>query len=83
MQLRGESGSDASKAQIAFFKAHDTVMDPTQSWNELSGRPAAIAARESPAGRVAAAAAARAHVREHVVGRGDPAGVPHAPVARR
>src|SRR5262249_50904579 len=41
MQLRGTSGSDASKAQIAFFKSHGTVMDPTQSWNELSGRPAA------------------------------------------
>ncbi len=42
MQLRGESGSDASKAQIAFFKAHHTVMDPTESWNELSGHPATI-----------------------------------------
>src|SRR6185436_4776527 len=41
MQLRGESGSDASKQQIAFFRTHNTVMDPTQSWNELSGRPAA------------------------------------------
>ena len=42
MALNGESGSDASKAQIAFFKAHHTVMDPTQSWNELSSHPAAI-----------------------------------------
>ncbi len=42
MQLRGASGSDQSKAQIAFFKAHGTVMDPTQSWNELSGRPAEV-----------------------------------------
>ncbi len=42
MQLRGESGSEASKAQIAFFKAHNTVMDPTESWNELSGHPATI-----------------------------------------
>src|SRR6185436_9144166 len=41
MQLRGESGSEASKQQIAFFKQHGTVMDPTQSWNELGGRPAA------------------------------------------
>ena len=38
---RGSPGSDASKAQIAFFKAHHTAMDPTQSWNELSGHPAA------------------------------------------
>lgn len=42
MQLRGASGSDASKAQIAFFKEHHTVMDPTESWNELSGHPATI-----------------------------------------
>jgi hypothetical protein len=41
MQLRGTAGSDASKAQIAFFRAHGTVMDPTESWNELGGRPAA------------------------------------------
>jgi imidazolonepropionase-like amidohydrolase len=40
MQLRGTAGSDASKAQIAFFRAHGTVMDPTESWNELGGRPA-------------------------------------------
>jgi imidazolonepropionase-like amidohydrolase len=41
MQLRGTAGSDASNAQIAFFRTHNTVMDPTQSWNELGGRPAA------------------------------------------
>ena len=41
MQLRGPAGSDASKAQIAFFRTHATVMDPTQSWNELGGRPSA------------------------------------------
>jgi imidazolonepropionase-like amidohydrolase len=41
MQLRGQSGSDASKQQIAFFKAHGTVMDPTESWNELGGHSAA------------------------------------------
>jgi imidazolonepropionase-like amidohydrolase len=40
MQLRGQPGSDASIAQIAFFKTHNTVMDPTQSWSELSSRPA-------------------------------------------
>jgi imidazolonepropionase-like amidohydrolase len=43
MQLRGESGSDASRQQIAFFRAHGTVMDPTESWNELSGHPASVA----------------------------------------
>ncbi len=43
MQLRGEAGSDASNQQIAFFKKHGTVMDPTTSWNELGGHPAAAA----------------------------------------
>jgi len=41
MHLNGQSGSDASKAQIAFYKAHGTVMDPTMSWNELGGHAAA------------------------------------------
>jgi imidazolonepropionase-like amidohydrolase len=41
MHLNGASGSDASKAQIAFYKAHGTVMDPTESWNELGGHAAA------------------------------------------
>jgi imidazolonepropionase-like amidohydrolase len=41
MQLRWQSGTDASKQQIAFFKAHHTVMDPTESWNELGGHSAA------------------------------------------
>jgi imidazolonepropionase-like amidohydrolase len=41
MQLRGQSGSDESKQQIAFFKQHGTVMDPTMSWNELSAHSAA------------------------------------------
>jgi len=38
MQLRGDPATDASRQQIAFFKEHHTVMDPTLSWNELSGR---------------------------------------------
>ena len=38
MQLRGQPGSEATVAQIAFFKAHHTAMDPTLSWNELAGR---------------------------------------------
>jgi imidazolonepropionase-like amidohydrolase len=41
MQLRGQAGSEESKAQIAFFKSHGTVMDPTSSWNELGGHPSA------------------------------------------
>jgi len=42
MQLRGQAGSPESIAQIAFFKAHGTVMDPTASWNELGGHPASV-----------------------------------------
>jgi imidazolonepropionase-like amidohydrolase len=42
MQLRGAAGSDALADQIAFFKTHGTVMDPTLSWNELGGHPAAV-----------------------------------------
>jgi imidazolonepropionase-like amidohydrolase len=38
MQLRGAPDTDASRQQIAFFKEHRTAMDPTLSWNELSGR---------------------------------------------
>jgi imidazolonepropionase-like amidohydrolase len=42
MQLRGQPGSNDSAAQIAFFKTHNTVMDPTQSWSELSSRPSEL-----------------------------------------
>jgi imidazolonepropionase-like amidohydrolase len=42
MQLRGQPGSDQAKQLIDFFKAHNTVMDPTMSWNELSGRPTSV-----------------------------------------
>jgi imidazolonepropionase-like amidohydrolase len=40
MRISGQPGSDAVAAQIAFFKAHGTVMDPTESWNELGGHSA-------------------------------------------
>jgi hypothetical protein len=40
MQLRGQPGSDPAKQLLDFFTLHHTVMDPTMSWNELSGRPA-------------------------------------------
>ena len=53
MQLRGTAGSDASKAQIAFFSTHGTVMDPTASWNELAVAPLRRHSRASfPASRV-------------------------------
>ena len=35
--IRGEAGSDEVNATIAFLKEHKTVIDPTQSWNELLG----------------------------------------------
>ncbi|HEX3644882.1 MAG TPA: amidohydrolase family protein [Vicinamibacterales bacterium] len=37
LPIRGEAGSAEVKATIAFLKAHHTVIDPTQSWNELLG----------------------------------------------
>ena len=37
LAVRGEPGSDALAKTIAFLKAHGTVIDPTQSWNELLG----------------------------------------------
>ena len=41
MQLRGAPGSQAVEDEIAFFRAHNTVMDPTLSWNELAGHSVA------------------------------------------
>ena len=35
--IRGEAGSDEVTKTIAFLKDHHTVIDPTQSWNELLG----------------------------------------------
>jgi imidazolonepropionase-like amidohydrolase len=37
LPIRGEAGSDDVKKTIAFLKEHRTVIDPTQSWNELLG----------------------------------------------
>src|SRR5215471_1855780 len=38
LTVRDAPGSDALRDTIAFLKAHGTVIDPTQSWNELLGR---------------------------------------------
>jgi len=38
--IRGEAGSDDVKRTIAFLRDHKTVIDPTQSWNELLGHAA-------------------------------------------
>jgi imidazolonepropionase-like amidohydrolase len=35
--LPGPAGSEATNDLIAFYKAHGTALDPTQSWNELGG----------------------------------------------
>ena len=37
LSVRGEPGSDDLKQRIAFLRDHGTVIDPTQSWNELLG----------------------------------------------
>jgi hypothetical protein len=40
LAIRGEADSDEVKRTIAVLRVHKTVMDPTQSWNELLGRAA-------------------------------------------
>jgi imidazolonepropionase-like amidohydrolase len=37
LSVRGEPGSDELKQRVAFLREHGTVIDPTQSWNELLG----------------------------------------------
>jgi imidazolonepropionase-like amidohydrolase len=37
LPIRGEAESDDVKKTIAFLREHKTVIDPTQSWNELLG----------------------------------------------
>src|SRR5262245_22670335 len=37
LPIRGEADSDEVKKTIAFLREHKTVVDPTQSWNELLG----------------------------------------------
>ena len=40
LAIRGEAGSDDVNRTIAFLKERGTVIDPTQSWNELLGHAA-------------------------------------------
>jgi len=40
LAIRGDAGSDDVAKTIQFLKAHKTVIDPTQSWNELLGHAA-------------------------------------------
>jgi imidazolonepropionase-like amidohydrolase len=40
LPIRGEAGSDEVAGTIAFLRDHHTVVDPTQSWNELLGHAA-------------------------------------------
>ena len=37
LPIRGEADSDEVRRTIAFLREHKTVVDPTQSWNELLG----------------------------------------------
>jgi imidazolonepropionase-like amidohydrolase len=40
LPIRGEAGSDEVNRTIAFLRERKTVVDPTQSWNELLGHAA-------------------------------------------
>ena len=40
LSVRGEPGSEELTKRIAFLASHGTVIDPTQSWNELLGHAA-------------------------------------------
>src|SRR5205823_3184879 len=40
LPIRGDAGSDEVKRTVAFLRDHKTVIDPTQSWNELLGHAA-------------------------------------------
>ena len=40
LAIRGEAGSEDVTRTIAFLREHKTVVDPTQSWNELLGHAA-------------------------------------------
>jgi imidazolonepropionase-like amidohydrolase len=40
LPIRGEAGSDEVTGTIQFLREHKTVVDPTQSWNELLGHAA-------------------------------------------
>jgi len=40
LPTRGDAGSDEVNKTIAFLREHKTVIDPTQSWNELLGHAA-------------------------------------------
>jgi imidazolonepropionase-like amidohydrolase len=37
LPIRGDPQSDTTKQIIAFLKQHGTVIDPTESWNEIGG----------------------------------------------
>ncbi len=37
LPIRGDAQSDSTKAVIAYLRAHGTVIDPTESWNEIGG----------------------------------------------
>ena len=58
LAIRGEAGSDDVTRTIAFLREHKTVIDPTQSWNELLGHAAGtpIAAFQPGVAKIPAAA---------------------------
>jgi imidazolonepropionase-like amidohydrolase len=42
LPIRGEAGTPEVDRIAAFLKGHNTVVDPTQSWNELLGHAAGV-----------------------------------------
>ena len=64
LAIRGEAGSDEVNTTIAFLRDHKTVIDPTQSWNELLGHAAGHADRGVSAWRGEDSGAAQPRVLE-------------------
>jgi len=75
MRITGQPGSDSVKAQIAFFKEHGTVMDPTQSWNELGGHASATAIESFQPGVARLPLTLRRTFASMTASNGDPAAI--------
>jgi imidazolonepropionase-like amidohydrolase len=41
LPVRGDAQADSTRRVIAYLKAHGTVIDPTESWNEIGGHSTA------------------------------------------
>ena len=67
--IRGEAGSDEVTKTIAFLRDHKTVIDPTQSWNELLGHAAGTPIAAFQPGVIEDSGAAQPRVLERRRGR--------------